>query len=332
MARRSKAQEAASQERGAALLSVLLLVAVMSVVAVAMLDDIRFTMRRTANAETAGQARWFAMGAEALALDRLAAIARLPAAGGASMDQPLAVPVQNGEVTARLSDAGRCFNLNSLVLGEADAPIQNAAGIRQFTALLEATGSSAPEALRLSGAVADWIDANNEVSRFGAEDAVYAARTPAYRTAGTLLAEESELRAVLGFTVEIYARVRPFVCALPMTGPSLININALKPDDAPVLSAVFEGRLSVAAAREAIAGRPERGFADIQDLLARPLVSAAAEELDTPPIDQLSTRSRFFALETLATYAGAEAVLGSLLEVVPEGGVRVVARRWTQAE
>ena len=43
-------------EKGAALLTVLLLVAVMSIIAVSVLDDIRFGVRRTANATGRGQA------------------------------------------------------------------------------------------------------------------------------------------------------------------------------------------------------------------------------------------------------------------------------------
>ena len=59
---------------GMALLTVLLLVAVMAAVAVLVLDDIRFSIRRTMNAETQEQAQWYAAGAESLArrqIDRL---------------------------------------------------------------------------------------------------------------------------------------------------------------------------------------------------------------------------------------------------------------------
>ena len=54
-------------EQGVALLTVLLMVAVMAAIAVAVLDDIRFSVRRTANAQTTAQARWYALGAETLA-------------------------------------------------------------------------------------------------------------------------------------------------------------------------------------------------------------------------------------------------------------------------
>ena len=50
-------------EEGVALMTVLLLVAVMSTLAVGILDDIRFSLRRTENARNVGQAQWYALGA-----------------------------------------------------------------------------------------------------------------------------------------------------------------------------------------------------------------------------------------------------------------------------
>jgi general secretion pathway protein K len=63
-------------QRGAALLTVLLLVAVMGVLLMAMLDDIRFGLRRAGNAQAVGQAQWHALGAEALARSRIQRMTR----------------------------------------------------------------------------------------------------------------------------------------------------------------------------------------------------------------------------------------------------------------
>ena len=76
---------------GMALLTVLLLVAVMSVVAVAILDDVRFSVRRATNVETQSQAQWYAAGAETLArgqIDRLLRRRPGPHAAGAGMERP----------------------------------------------------------------------------------------------------------------------------------------------------------------------------------------------------------------------------------------------------
>src|SRR3546814_8835933 len=58
-------------QKGVALLTVLLLVAVMSVLVMGMLDDIRFGLRRASNAQAMAQAQWYALGAESLAMAQI---------------------------------------------------------------------------------------------------------------------------------------------------------------------------------------------------------------------------------------------------------------------
>ena len=67
---------AARSQRGVALLTVLLLVAVMTVLVTVMLDDIRFALRRAGNAQALAQARWHALGAEQMALTQIERLAR----------------------------------------------------------------------------------------------------------------------------------------------------------------------------------------------------------------------------------------------------------------
>ena len=55
------------EREGMALLTVLLLVAVMAALSVVMLDDIRFSVRRATNASAMDQAQWYGLGAETLA-------------------------------------------------------------------------------------------------------------------------------------------------------------------------------------------------------------------------------------------------------------------------
>jgi general secretion pathway protein K len=322
-------------EEGMALLSVLLLIAVISAVTIGVLDDIRFSLRRTANAQSIGQAQWFALGAETLAKSKIRQLldrdrSRLTLQGGWD-GAPAAFPIEGGQIVARISDRGACFNLNSVVIGPADAPITNTAGIVQFAGLLEALDMPPGQALRLSAALADWIDADDSAGRLGAEDDAYRRRRPAYRTGGTLMAEVSELRAVSGFSPDIYGKVRPYVCALPRTGPSEININTLAPERAAVLSALYQGRLPVDAARRAIAARPAAGWINESQFLSQPAL-AAAEPGSEPPLQQLALRSRYFALDAQVDYAGAEVTLNTLLEQHPSGAIRTVARRWSPEE
>ena len=93
-----------TEREGMALLTVLLLVAVMSVVAVAILDDVRFSVRRTANVEFQSQAQWYAAGAESLAMGQIAGLlARGPARTPlqpAWNGRPVSFPIDGGTLTS----------------------------------------------------------------------------------------------------------------------------------------------------------------------------------------------------------------------------------------
>lgn len=320
--------------RGVALLTVLLLVAVMSALAVGILDDIRFGLRRTANARDVGQAQWYALGAETLAATRIEALLR---AGGERTPpdgwngRPFVFPTDDGgQITAVLRDGGNCFNLNSVVEGRGDLLLRREAGRAQFIALMVALDIPAATAERLADATADWIDVDGFRQGRGAEDAAYALGATPYRTGGQLLAEVSEMRAIRGMTPELYARLRPWVCALPSSELSPINVNTLQPDRALLLVAISEGRIDERLARRVLAGRPEGGWASLGDFWGQPAL-AAAEPPDAA-LEQATLRTRYFALEADVLHAGSTATLSTLLEQTADGRVRSVARRWTRDE
>ncbi len=73
--------------------------------------------------------------------------------------------------------------------------------------------------------------------------------TAPYRTGNTLFADPGELRAVAGMTPEIYPRLRPWLCALPISDLSPININTLRPEQAPLLAMLAPGQLERRARR-----------------------------------------------------------------------------------
>lgn len=317
--------------RGMALLTVLLLVALAAVLAAAVLDDVRFSIRRAANVQGVAQARWHALGAEDLARHHIRRLADRdaertpvrPAWSGA----PLAFPLDDGgELTAVLRDGQACFNLNSVVEGSGHILIRRERGEAQFAALARALGASDAEARRVAAALTDWIDSDNRPLPDGAEDPAYASLPSPRRTAGTLMVEPGELRAVLGVGALLYDRLKPYLCALPETGASPINPNTLTEDHWPLVVMLADGRLSPDQARAAIRARPAGGWDTVNAFWTQPVFA----DVDIPPDvhDQLTLRTRYFALEVMVRWGGAEVVRRSLLR---DGGagVQVVAGRWS---
>lgn len=321
---------AGAAQAGAALLTVLLLVAVMGALLVAVLDDIRFGLRRTGNAQALAQAQWYALGSEELARARIRQLdrgdGRTTLEGGWN-GRPFVFPIDGGAMRIRLDDASACFNLNSVVEGAVGQWSRREAGVQQYLALLRALGIAPAQAAAMADALVDWIDSDQLPSAAGAEDAAYAGRWPGYRTSGALLAEVSELRAIAGHDAAAYARLRPHVCAQPDSALSPLNPNTLEPDDAPMLAMISSNALDAAAARRVIAARPAGGWPDVTAF-----AQALAVPLPDHALQQLRLRTRYFALRTEVDYDGAEVVLSALLDADTAGPVRLVARRWTHDE
>ena len=79
-----------------------------------------------------------------------------------------------------------------------------------------------------------------------------------------------------------------------------------------------------------IARRPAAGWVDTNAFWAEPLMAAISPS--DALYDQVTVRTRYFALESRVTYADAEAVSTALLEAPLAGPVRTVNRRWSLAE
>ena len=319
---------------GMALLTVLLLVAVMSVVAVAILDDVRFSVRRATNVETQSQAQWYAAGAETLARGQITQLLAVgpsrtplePAWNG----RVVSFPVDGGTITATVSDGQACFNLNSLVLGFGEDLVARPQGAAQFRALGRAVGVADSRMQAITDALTDWLDADTAPLPLGAEDGAYAGLANPYRTGGVMLAEVSELRAVKGVDAGTYRRLRPWVCALPTSRLSPLNVNTLKPEQAPLLTMLTGGALAPERARAVIAARPRNGWSDTAAFWSQSAL--ATLRIDPEVRDQITVLTGFFDLRVDVELGGSHAVRTALLEAGSDGRVRTVIQRWTPEE
>ncbi|WP_439473008.1 type II secretion system minor pseudopilin GspK [Brevundimonas sp.] len=322
------------EREGMALLTVLLLVAVMSVVAVALLDDVRFSVRRTTNAEIGAQAQWLASGAELLARNRIKRLVQSsptrtplqPDWNGRRLD----FPVENGTISATVADGQACFNLNSVVLGVGEDLVARPQGAMQFRALGRAVGVPDSRMRAIADGLTDWLDADAEALPLGAEDGAYAGLSTPYRTAGVMLAEVSELRAVKGVDADAYRRLRPYVCALPTSRLSPLNVNTLTPEQAPLITMLTGGVIAPERARAVIAARPRDGWATGEAFWAASGLQGFTPDEDTR--EQATVLTRFFRLRVDVEYAGVRAVRTALLEARQDGAVRTVIQRWTPEE
>ena len=161
-------------ERGAALLTVLLLVAVMAVITATALDRLRLSTRLAVNGAAMAQARAYSLAAEGIATARIEDLLQRDAAqlnnDGNWLDREIPVPVDRGQATVRLSDGQNCFNLNSLVSGKDGQFGTSPVGMRQFSKLMELLGIASNDAIIISESTADWLDTDTNALPSGGGD------------------------------------------------------------------------------------------------------------------------------------------------------------------
>ena len=320
-----------TNERGAALLTVLLLVAVMAVVAASALERLALATRMAGNGGAVDQARAYAdAGAEMARLRIGDLVAQSPgrtSLRGGWLGARQALPVPGGSATARVTDAGNCFNINSLVAGESEASLKvRPVGVTQFQALMQALGIDARQAQSVAASAADWIDSDSVPQPGGAEDDVYARATTPYRAANRFMIDASELRAVAGVTPAIHDVLRPWICALPNADLSPINVNTLLPEQAPLFAMLLPGMVSVAQARQYLAQRPAGGYGGTVEFWG-----GLARQGVTPPNEvgaQVKMTTRWFQVDVDVDVGGMEVNERALIDA-QQNPAQIVRRGWS---
>ncbi len=256
------------REQGAALLSILLLVAILAVVAATTLDRVQLATSLAKNDQSMRQARMLAYSAEAFTLTRIADLraantTQTTLAGGWH-NQARTFSLPQGTVRFLVRDGGNCFNLNSLVKNKDGGFIADERARMQFENLMAVLGIDAASARVIAAGAADWADSDTSPLPGGAEDAQYRAQQNSHRTPNRPFSHASELRAIKGVTPAFYAKLVPLICALPATGISPINVNTLDSAQAPLLVMLFPpGALSLDQARSYIQTRPASGYGSL---------------------------------------------------------------------
>jgi len=227
------------KQRGVALITALLVAALVTVVAVAMASRQQLDIRRTGNMLEADQAYMYALAAESWVTQVLKEDKQKTQIDTLTEEWAMKlppIPIEGGVITGSVEDLQGRFNLNNLVGVNAggNAANNNAgnngkpdqAQIKILQSLL-AQVSFAEEKVQLSpfvaNRVADWIDANLNALADGAEDLLYLGLDIPYRTANRLMASPSELAAVAGLSLRDVSALLPLVTALPVS--TAVNVN-----------------------------------------------------------------------------------------------------------
>lgn len=315
-------------QSGAALIIVLLLVATMSFIALAISENTVLSARRSHNARSRGEVLWLGFGAENLA--RAAIRSALEnTQTGMTADSPLFAaprefPIEGGDLVMSFADRTRCFNINSLVAADNDGQSAlNKPAAEELQKLMDAFRAPGGEAM--IAAIVDWIDADSLQQPRGAEDDHYASLPTPYRTGAAPLADISELRAIAGVDRERYRLLASRLCAYPDNAPTHINVNMLGESDAPLLSALTGGQLSVDEAADVIRNRPPGGYPNADSFWQAKAFEG--KQISDAMRERVKLTSQFIEAYAVINYGGTTANLSMLFEASENGSPRLIVRR-----
>jgi general secretion pathway protein K len=287
-------------QRGVAMITAILIVALATILAVHVGYQAFLDQRRSVTAFSVDQGFQVALGAEAWVADILQKDAKQsPKSDDYTEEWAMRIPplpVDGGEIIGQVDDMQGRFNLNSLIKWEQtkNQYVTDDKAVERLKRLLDILKLED----KWAGVIADWIDADIDAGfPDGAEDPTYTGLQPAYRTANMPITRTSELLALAGFGLERYQKLEPFVTALPMGTP--INLCTAPP---PVLDALTaKQRQYTMAVQSTAQTRKQRCFPTLQDLQAQLDPNEKTELIDGKVVSQTSSYFRATVWVTIGT-------------------------------
>lgn len=286
------------RERGVALLTVLLGIALMTLIIVDFAMSAGLGFVSAANQANELRAYYLArsglnVGLALLAQDERADVQSQNPVD--TLDDVWALPyppmtLQGGTVALSIVDETRKLAINSLVDPGSGAPNQDALARmdRLFTILDINTN--------LLGSIVEWITpANGSLSPTGAD--YYMGLRPPYQPRNGPMPTIGDLQMVKGVDEAVFNRLRQFLTVMP---ENQVNANTASPQVLASLEPELMANQKIV--EEIVAERAIRPFSKVTDLIND---IAGVGPFSSRLTQVLTTRSQFFTIVGMGTYAGA---------------------------
>ena len=250
-----------SRKKGVALITVMLIIALATILAVSMSSRQQLNVHRSSNIFNFEQAYQYVLGAELWAQQILKRDQKDNNTDSLQDDWASSLPplpIEGGSMSGHIEDLQARFNINNLVLNGKVQSLE----VDRFKRLLRTLELNED----LSAVIIDWLDENEKVTFSGAEDNDYLNFSPAYRAANHAMQDLSELILLKDFSFDSYEKLRPFICVLE--SGTEINVNTAS---AEILSSLVSN-LALADAKSLVADRDKNIYKNIDDFLQQPIL------------------------------------------------------------
>ena len=300
---------ASNDNRGIALISALIIVALVGITAGNIAWNNTLDLRRTMTHINHNQAIQVALGAESwvatiLKNDRLLSETdHLDEIWATNM--PI-IPVEGGMVSGYIEDLQGRFNINNLITENGKV---NQSSLNQFQRLLSVLGINQNIALM----TLDWLDYDQYPSfPEGAEDNVYINYNPPYLNGGQRIISTSELSALHTMNKEIFYRLSPYITALPRQ--TAINVNTAN----EIIMQSISENITPDDAKSLVIERMNGGFRDIENTFT--------SIIPLENINNVSLSSNYFGLKLQVRIDNVNVILYSIFERRLNGDVTPILR------
>lgn len=310
-----------SEQQGFALISVLLVVALVTIIATQLIYQQSLTIQRSSNmlhqAQTSsvawGLESWIKKGlkldAEQNKTDHLTEQWALPM---------YPIPFEGGEISGQLFDLQARINVNNLQ--EKDKEKR-----KRWQKIMQRFLSKQELEPNLQEIMTDWVDADNESTMNGAESDYYLLEKTPYRAANQKLVLVEELGLLKGFTAGIVDNIKPYLATLPTI--TKVNINTA---DEVVLQSLADWITREIALNwiEARKETPAEELEDFWNFMLSQSPGMTLEEVKADfPADLIDVKSQYFLLVGLISYGEAQQTLLGIFMRDESKKVRLI-QRW----
>ena len=313
------------KQKGVALITVLLIVAICALLATQLISEQQIQFRRTLNQLQGDRAFHYVMSAEEWGRELLIRDAKDTEQDDLGDNWATLLPpleVDGGMMLLAAEEMHGRFNLNNLVING----VVDAKQVEIFQRLLENLELS-PD---LVWPLIDWLDKNDQPTEpYGIEADEYSELRPPYRPANQLMTSPDELAAVIGFTPEIQSKLVGHIVALPVPDDgvqrvTLININFIAE---PLLRALSE-KMKGAETELLIEQAVEDGFNSVNDFLTvlndnNQSITGLGASVDKT---LLSVKSEYFLLSYQGSFKPVLLKNHSILHRDSDDNVQIVSR------
>ncbi len=295
------------KQQGLALILVLMIFAITSVLAIAMVERQSSDMQRSSTMLTVQQARAYTLAAEDAVKTGLYLSwqkNKETVHNKEDWAQERRFPLSPGMAYIRIRDAQGRFNLNTLSPQAANHQRQQ----QRFTNLLNLLAIDPV----VSSNLANWMNKASQVDDF------YQRKELPYRAAYQTCKHTSELLLVDGMDLDVYAQLEPYIACLPITAS--LNVNTAS----PMVLAALDASLTLSQGEAIAAGRGDKGFATLDEFWGlaevQPFVNIDESDKDKVPWAQtdFSVNSEYF--EAFIRVDLAERIASSEILIKREAG------------